>query len=583
MSTQTGLNQDQINQMKTLIASREHELSTRVRRPSQKIREMAVPVDPEAKKKANNARAKALLVKGENLLAHERNRHGNKNTNHSAADKNELGESGGVRPNSNGDGDGDSDSDEDEDEEDDEDDEQVPRFTSTPTNLRPKNLSKRIQRFSSIPEPPQPPLDIETVRRALLIVQQYKTVKDSASSASQHADSQSSEDGFYVDDTGLDARKPYHSNGLLDREEEEDEDEDGSGLGGDASPGVDEDLSNELEDPIDLQGAIAGSKKVSKPTTFGCKRSFVARTDQDTTRVTKSQKNGPSKSKTLRASDYTGTVKAILTTSQKHYRCLIFTEDVFPDADQEQDFTTGVWVQQCQRKKLDLDLDDDHFKLMTARGSECRGRVRDLARQAVTTRFGLKAIPADKTRAGRKMCEKVENLLDNSAFVYKDMVNLQKPYLNPVIIDVVYAAWFEKRKRGKPEGLRFPQYFSTTEGITLPTIALVLTVIENILKEYSTGHHKAISFTQADYEESYRLYLGRLQRWSARQSNFVAKWSVQVIRVVRARAGVLEDTVGARQDEVTFDAAADGLDEDDLDAMGVESEDEDESESVEDN
>lgn len=99
----------------------------------------------------------------------------------------------------------------------------------------------------------------------------------------------------------------------------------------------------------------AGQKRRSAPT----------RTDQDTVRTTKTTKRRrSSKSKNLRASDYAGMVKTILVATQKQYRCMIFTQDAFPSPDVELEFATEAWVMQCKRKNVDLDLDDDHFKLV---------------------------------------------------------------------------------------------------------------------------------------------------------------------------------------------------------------------------
>lgn len=56
---------------------------------------------------------------------------------------------------------------------------------------------------------------------------------------------------------------------------------------------------------------------------------------------------------------------------------------------------------------------------IAARGSECRGRVKEFIRPVVIAHYGLKDIPVEKVRAGRKQRETVEGALENMAFIYK--------------------------------------------------------------------------------------------------------------------------------------------------------------------
>ena len=79
----------------------------------------------------------------------------------------------------------------------------------------------------------------------------------------------------------------------------------------------------------------------------------------------KGQSTGSKKSKSTRcASDYSGVVKTVLKSSQHYFRCLIFTEDAFPDDDNELEFATRSWTHQCHRRNMDLELDEDQLKLV---------------------------------------------------------------------------------------------------------------------------------------------------------------------------------------------------------------------------
>ncbi|TCD60332.1 hypothetical protein EIP91_010341 [Steccherinum ochraceum] len=413
-------------------------------------------------------------------------------------------------------------------------DEPSRRFTSEATPLKPVNLNKhgRVQRMTAIPSPPRLEMDDEA----------YAGLQDFVGgSATGGSPSQS-------DDEELPDEEP--------------------GQGDDNKL---KDLLKSLKSNPDVLAALG--LQTANPRT-SLKRSAPAHTDISTTRVTKVAKRTSGQSKKgLKLSDYSGSLQRLIKATQMHFRCKIFTYDAFPDPEVELQLVTTIWAMQCEHSGVDVELEDEYIKLIAARGSECRGRIKEFIRPVVVAHFGLKDIPINNIRQGRKLRETVEAALEDLAFIYKDPVARKQPYLADVLIKAVYAAFFKKSQRGVAVGIKYPEYFSPTSGITLPTVALIITVIEHILSEYKTGHRKSEPFTQTEFEGIYRRNLRDLEYWAKPRRELVAKWRVKMISLARDKAGAADDDdtePGLARGEL--DAAAEEMGEDDIDNMGVESE-----------
>lgn len=106
----------------------------------------------------------------------------------------------------------------------------------------------------------------------------------------------------------------------------------------------------------------------SESLTRGTKRPASALANVDALCVLKAAKiaskdqSRPSKKLALR--DFQGIVKNIIGACQRTYRCKIFTIDAFPDIDQELLFVMDSWNDECHRRKITVEMDEDFGKLV---------------------------------------------------------------------------------------------------------------------------------------------------------------------------------------------------------------------------
>lgn len=58
--------------------------------------------------------------------------------------------------------------------------------------------------------------------------------------------------------------------------------------------------------------------------------------------------------------------KAILENAFGHYRCQIVTVFPYPDRAQDQDWAAEAWAIACQAKSVQIEFDEDVYKLVRA-------------------------------------------------------------------------------------------------------------------------------------------------------------------------------------------------------------------------
>jgi len=196
-----------------------------------------------------------------------------------------------------------------------------------------------------------------------------------------------------------------------------------------------------------------------------------------------------------------------------HYRCAVSTQLPFPDDHEEQDLATQTWSIACEQKGVDIEFDEAALTLVTARGAQCRGELKTKARPLIEGEYGL-AAPSNKTQLLSNR-NRVKDLLTRAAFTYENPTTRSGIYENPVLQRIINEMWFANQK---DEGVVYSGYFSPR--LSLITLALVLTVIQNVLEEWATGKRKSISFTKKLYYDKFEAHLSTLEDFAERTKRY---------------------------------------------------------------
>ncbi|KAJ7728306.1 hypothetical protein B0H14DRAFT_541095 [Mycena olivaceomarginata] len=201
-----------------------------------------------------------------------------------------------------------------------------------------------------------------------------------------------------------------------------------------------------------------------------------------------------------RAKDYDSMTQEIVSTAVTYFRCLLATEDAFPDHTSETHLLTLAWTMARQEHKLAMDMTPDIAKLITSRTSQMRGELKTKVRALVELTFGFES--GQNKRNVRKNRQLAEDLKEGMGYAYKTSPSKADSrkglYKAPLIQKSLNVMWFANRRS---EGATHPEMFGPI--LRKPTLALVLTAIECGIDEWATGIKADVPFTSADYRSVY--------------------------------------------------------------------------------
>ncbi|SJK99346.1 uncharacterized protein ARMOST_02639 [Armillaria ostoyae] len=287
----------------------------------------------------------------------------------------------------------------------------------------------------------------------------------------------------------------------------------------------------------------AASEVDAPSTALGVRKAPPATTSVETTRVIKSTKvlTGGTRGCT-RASDFDELTKAVLEDAITVYKGKLFTHGAFLDRSEEYDLAVESFVFVCKTQKIQMEIEDDLMKLITQRSSQARGECKSKARPLVAPAFGI-----NPERPLREVRNKVEDLLDRMNFLYKDPVARTGLFQNQIISVLINTIWFKNKN---DEGANNPYFLQ--DGIPLPTIALVFTVIECCLDEWQTGQHVDVQFTAASYKEKYNGHLKTLQDFDQRtkEVGIIPKLRYSLAKKARKHAKIVDKPTGSRVTQI---------------------------------
>ncbi|KAJ7662854.1 hypothetical protein B0H17DRAFT_1257671, partial [Mycena rosella] len=205
-----------------------------------------------------------------------------------------------------------------------------------------------------------------------------------------------------------------------------------------------------------------------------------------------------------RAKDYDDTTQELISIANTWYRCLLATEDAFPDSTTETVMVTAAWKTACEELQVAVRLTPDIAKLIMRRGSQMRGELKTKVRALAELVFGFES--GQNKKIIRKNRQRAEDLKDGMGYTYKESPAIASErrgmYKGPIIQKSVNGMWFNNRR---DEGATHPRLFGP--ALPKPTFALVLTAIECCVDEWASSIKTDVLFTAADYRSVYLEHL----------------------------------------------------------------------------
>ncbi|KAM6494015.1 hypothetical protein JOM56_010376 [Amanita muscaria] len=207
-------------------------------------------------------------------------------------------------------------------------------------------------------------------------------------------------------------------------------------------------------------------------------------------------RNGRVPGKSPKASDYEEGIEKMLLNAMHEFACLIFTVNAFPDDEIQIQWAQTVWKNACNKADSHYELSHRMIKLITERDSWARGLLKDAA---------------------------------HDAFHHKDPEAGTGFAENSIVADILETALFED---SSDYGVRFAKYFNP---IPINLLALVFTIIEFLIDEYTTG--EKTSFREKNNIEQFEKHSQRIEEWNKLNKQVTTNIRMKLFKKLMKRAG----------------------------------------------
>ncbi|GLB44043.1 hypothetical protein LshimejAT787_1502270 [Lyophyllum shimeji] len=243
--------------------------------------------------------------------------------------------------------------------------------------------------------------------------------------------------------------------------------------------------------------------------------------------------------------DFDQLSKTILEVAISAYRARIATEEPYPERLVDRDWAADTWIEACHAQGVQIEFDEDIERLITSRSSQCRGQLKTNCRALMPLLYGL-----DSDIGKRENRDNVEDLLNRSAFLYKDPKKRTGFLLHPIIPTVINKTWFKNKN---DEGIVHSCF--SEGGIPLVTIALVATAVECCLDEWQSGEHVDVPFSAAQYQAKYNAHMTTLVNFEAKtkEANIIPRLRQHLLKKAMKHAKV-DETASSTQTVELADA-----------------------------
>ncbi|KAM6494749.1 hypothetical protein JOM56_009372 [Amanita muscaria] len=240
-------------------------------------------------------------------------------------------------------------------------------------------------------------------------------------------------------------------------------------------------------------------------------------------------RNGRVPGKSPKASDYEEGVEKMLLNAMHEFACLIFTVNAFPDDEIQIQWARTVWKNACDKADSHYELSHRMIKLITERDSWARGLLKDAARDHFKDYYKFKKGTAHETK--QYNIELRATLLTDDAFHHKDPEAGTGFAENSIVADILETALFED---SSDYGVRFAKYFNP---IPINLLALVFTIIEFLIDEYTTGEKVKTSFREKNNIEQFEKHSQRIEEWNKLNKQVTTNIRMKLFKKLMKRAG----------------------------------------------
>ncbi|KAF7964902.1 hypothetical protein HWV62_1769 [Athelia sp. TMB] len=206
------------------------------------------------------------------------------------------------------------------------------------------------------------------------------------------------------------------------------------------------------------------------------------------------------------AKDYKRPTYNRLICAIRDFETQVYTNKPFPDPDEQVELAKKCWGRVNAALEQKMEFTDRMLVIVSCRGSRARGQLVGVTRSLVVEHYEFSRITSAKSaRANR---EKAEALLEDGAFHYKDIEHKSGFTEHKIIVAILQQSFFKTKSS---PGVKFSKAF---HPVPLATLALIHSVIDFCICEWSNGSLKQQAFQEQEVKTRYEGYAKKLEQWS---------------------------------------------------------------------
>ncbi|KAG1823924.1 uncharacterized protein BJ212DRAFT_1476776 [Suillus subaureus] len=202
----------------------------------------------------------------------------------------------------------------------------------------------------------------------------------------------------------------------------------------------------------------------------------------------------------LHSADFDKLCAAMVHLAISHYQSILANLTIYPNNIQVQDWSGQAWAATCHSQGIQIDFDEDVYKLITERGSNLCSNLKTILHPLVETEFGFSNEKNPKAIKSNAACAAPDHEAGKGLFETDIIVN-----------GVIKWCYNKKNSLGTTP----PSYFkdSTTGGVSWGIIAVVLTGIEACIVEWTSGTKSKTRFYKECYATIFNIYFNMLVKF----------------------------------------------------------------------
>ncbi|KAJ7623730.1 hypothetical protein FB45DRAFT_926588 [Roridomyces roridus] len=198
--------------------------------------------------------------------------------------------------------------------------------------------------------------------------------------------------------------------------------------------------------------------------------------------------------------------RKLIQAAMHEYEGRIWTLDAYPSTEVQAVWVQEIWDGLNAEVQERTALTERIARMIKSYASHARSSLKDSIRPLIGPTYRFNAGETQKDMDKNVVLR--GKLLKHSAFHYKDPGTLSIYAGHKIILASLRAAFFKKKGS---RGVLYSKYFSP---ISLVTLALVFTVVEFCIDEYTTGRFMQAIFDEVAHKERYESHLLALTEWS---------------------------------------------------------------------